>query len=93
MDLVSSLFVFTSFVLKSKIGIGDVLVIGAGPSGIDLAMRLTKVAKTVSISRNKPSNGTFDGVENQNNAIPPNVTLKDRVKRLTADGVEFTTGE
>lgn len=67
-------------------------MIGTGPSGLDLVMMLSKVAKSVSVSRKTSSaNVTKDELEKEKNALP-NVSLKNRVRRFRPDGVEFTDG-
>lgn len=70
----------------------DVLVIGSGPSGLDVVMMLSAVAKSVSISRKRSlENVTKDELDQQKNRLP-NVIFRDSVKRFTANGVEFTDG-
>lgn len=87
--LIRHLFLRNFF--KTKLDEENVLVIGAGPSGIDLVMMLTNVAKHVSLSRKHSSNATENESEKQKNALP-NVILKGRVKRFTPNGAEFTDG-
>lgn len=70
----------------------DILVIGSGPSGLDVVMMLSTVAKSVSLSQRKSLvNVTKDELEKQKNRLP-NVILRDSVKRFTANGVEFSDG-
>lgn len=71
----------------------DVLVIGAGPSGIDVVMMLSNVkAKSVSLSQRKPlANATKDELDQQKNALPKAI-FKGSIKRFTVDGVEFSDG-
>lgn len=62
----------------------DVLVIGAGPSGMDLANEMSKVAKRVTLSHHQnPGPKTI---------FRPNVDMRPDVKRLTENGVEFVDG-
>lgn len=67
-------------------------MIGTGPSGVDLVIHLANVAKTVTISRNKPKHETKEQYEKRINSLPPNTILKDNVKHFTADGAEFIDG-
>lgn len=70
----------------------DVLVIGSGPSGLDVVMMLSTVAKSVSLSQRRSLvNVTKDELEKQKNRLP-NVIFRDSVKRFTANGVEFSDG-
>lgn len=57
-----------------------VLVIGSGPSGIDLVMAISQTAKKVLFSHH-----THDG----NHRFAPNVIKKGRIKEFTATGVRF----
>lgn len=70
----------------------NVLVIGTGPSGVDLVIHLSNVANRVTISRKKPKHETKEEYEKRLNSLPPKTTLKDNVKRLTTDGAEFIDG-
>lgn len=70
----------------------NVLVIGTGPSGVDLVIHLSNVAKRVTISRNKPKHETKEQYEKRQNSLPPKTILKDNVKHFTTDGAEFIDG-
>lgn len=74
---------YTLFFLNMKDD--DVLIIGNGASGRDLAIKMSKVAKSVTHSRNtkKP---------NEANETASKIVLKDKVKRFTADAAEFIDG-
>lgn len=61
-----------------------VLVIGAGPSGMDLAYEISKLAVRVTLSHHHP--------ENPGTQFPANVDLRPDVSRLTATGAEFADG-
>lgn len=62
----------------------QVLVIGAGPSGMDLAYEISKKAERVTLSHHhRPSPRTV---------FPSNVDQKPDIKRLTVDGAEFVDG-
>lgn len=61
-----------------------VLVIGAGPSGVDLANEISKVAMRVTLSHHLK--------EPPKTKFLPNVDQKPDVTRLTSVGVEFTDG-
>lgn len=70
----------------------DVLVIGSGPSGLDVVMMLSNVAKSVSLSQRKSLvNITKDELDKQKARLPK-VISRDSVKRFTVNGVEFTDG-
>lgn len=61
-----------------------VLVIGAGPSGVDLAFEISKVAKRVTLShhlRRRPRT-----------SFPENVNHKPDIKEYVKDGVIFEDG-
>lgn len=69
-----------------------VLVIGASSSGLDLANHLSQVAKSVTLSQNKPPHQTKEAREKRKKSLPAGTILKDNVKRFTADGAEFIDG-
>lgn len=77
---------FASYVFKKvKFFIGeDVLVIGAGPSGMDLAFEISKYANRVTLShhQNPPPKTVF----------PENVDMRPDVKSLTETGASFVDG-
>lgn len=58
-----------------------VLIIGAGPSGIDLTYAIAEYAKNVIFSHH---------THNQNHTYPSNVIRKGSIQRLTKNGVIFT---
>lgn len=91
--LLLSLFsIFYDAIKKTKLTGENVLVIGTGPSGVDLVIHLSNVAKRVTISRNKPPKETREARQRRESALPPKTILKDNVRRLTADGAEFIDG-
>lgn len=61
-----------------------VLVIGAGPSGMDLANEISKVAERVTLSHHLK--------EPPKTVFKPNVDQKPDVVRLTKEGAEFVDG-
>lgn len=61
-----------------------VLVIGAGPSGVDLAYEISKVAKRVSLSHHLK--------ENPKTKFPDNLTYKPDVESITETSVRFVDG-
>lgn len=60
------------------------LVIGAGPSGIDLAYEISRVAKRVDLSHHLK--------EKPQTHFPPTVTQRPDVVEVTEDGVKFEDG-
>lgn len=70
----------------------NVLVIGAGASGIDIAIQLSRVAKRVTLSRNKHSRVNEEQHRKRHNSFPAKITSKHNVKRFTANGAEFIDG-
>ncbi len=60
-----------------------VLIIGAGPTGIDLTLSISNVAKKLLFSHHTHSQ----------QAVPENVHKKARVKRFTENGVIFEDGD
>lgn len=69
-----------------------VLVIGSSASGLDLVTHLSNVAKSVTLSQNKPPHQTKEAREKRKKSLPPGAILKDNVKRFTTDGAEFIDG-
>lgn len=67
-------------------------MIGASSSGLDLANHLSTVAKSVTLSQNKPPHQTKEAREKRKKSLPAGTILKDNVKRFTADGAEFIDG-
>lgn len=70
----------------------NVLIIGAGISGVDITVLLVNVANRITLSRKMKSNETEKDVQNQQKLLPPGVFLKGIVKRITAAGAEFIDG-
>lgn len=68
------------------------MVIGASSSGLDLVNHLSNVAKSVTLSQNKPPHQTKEAREKRKKSLPPGTILKDNVKRFTAEGAEFIDG-
>lgn len=69
------------------------LVIGSGPSGVDLVAHLAKTACRVTFSQRKVANETKEAREKRESILPPNTMLQDDVKRFTKTGVEFMDGK
>lgn len=69
-----------------------VLIIGAGPSGTDLALHLSKVAQSVTLSRKAKPNETEEMRRKHQNALPSIIQVKSVVKRFTNEGAEFLDG-
>lgn len=67
-------------------------MIGAGPSGMDLVMFLSKTAERVTFSQHKRPNETLEEREKRQSLLPPKSTLQDNVKRFTTTGAEFIDG-
>lgn len=66
----------------------NVLVIGSGPSGMDIVLQLSKMANRVTWSRkqaDKPG-------ERERKEYGNNVSLKTTVRLLTTNGAEFMDG-
>lgn len=70
----------------------NVLVIGAGPSGMDLVSHLSKTANRITFSQHKHPHETKEAREKRERLLPPKTTLQDNVKRFTATGAEFIDG-
>lgn len=71
----------------------SVLVIGAGPSGMDLVAHLSKTATRVTFSQHKRPHETKEQFEQRKQLLPSNATLQENVKRFTATGAEFLDGQ
>lgn len=67
-------------------------MIGASSSGLDLVNHLSNVAKSVTLSQNKPQHQTKEAREKRKKSLPPGTILKDNVKQFTANGAEFIDG-
>lgn len=61
----------------------DVLVIGSGPSGIDIAYAVSKVANRLTFCYRK---------HNPNHTLPANVTFKNEIREITETGAIFKDG-
>ncbi|XP_031638724.1 senecionine N-oxygenase-like [Contarinia nasturtii] len=70
----------------------SVLVIGLGPSGMDITGQLSKVATRITFSQFKRPNETKEEREHRKSLLPPKTTLQDDVKRFTTNGAEFIDG-
>lgn len=68
------------------------LIIGSGPSGVDLVAHLSKTACRVTLSQHKVANETKEAREKRESILPPNTKLQDDVKRFTKTGAEFMDG-
>lgn len=68
------------------------LVIGLGPSGMDITSQLSKVANRITFSQFKRPNETKAEREKRQSMLPPKTTLQDNVKRFTETGAEFIDG-
>lgn len=68
------------------------LIIGAGASGCDLAIHLSRTAKAVTLSRRHRPHETVERISKLQKSLPRGVTVRDAVKRFTEDGAEFADG-
>lgn len=68
------------------------LVIGNGPSGMDIVAQLSKVVCRTTFSQFKRPNETKEEREKRQSLMPPKTTLQDDVKRFTPTGAEFIDG-
>ncbi|XP_037041724.1 senecionine N-oxygenase-like isoform X2 [Bradysia coprophila] len=70
----------------------DVLIIGAGTSGCDLVIHLSRIAKTVTLSRRHKPKETEEMKSKFQNSLPEGIIVRDVVKRFTDEGAEFIDG-
>ncbi|XP_031628156.1 dimethylaniline monooxygenase [N-oxide-forming] 3-like isoform X2 [Contarinia nasturtii] len=70
----------------------NVLVIGAGPSGRDIAIHVAKRANRVTLSRHVRKDETAEDLQRLQRGYGPKITLKGEVKRLTKKAAEFEDG-
>lgn len=70
----------------------SVLIIGSGPSAMDLVAAIAKSAKRVTSSQHKQPNETPEALAKRKSIAPANVRLQENVKRLTETGAEFIDG-
>ncbi len=70
----------------------SVLVVGGGPSGIDLVLHLSRTASRITFSQHKRSGESKESFEQRQGLLPENVTLQENVKRLVTNGAEFIDG-
>lgn len=70
----------------------SVLVIGAGPSGMDIVSQLSEVATRITFSQFKRPNETKEEREKRQSLMPPKTILQDDVKHFTSTGAEFIDG-
>lgn len=70
----------------------NVLVIGAGASGMDLVAHLSKTANHITFSQHKRINETKEARDKRQSLLPPNALLQDNVKTFTSTGAEFIDG-
>lgn len=70
----------------------SVLVIGGGPSGMDLVAAISKTAKRVTFSQHKRPNESPETLQRRKSMAPQNVTLQENVNRFTDTGAEFVDG-
>lgn len=68
------------------------LVIGGGPSGVDLICHLSKTATRVIFSQHKRPGETRESFEQRQRLLPENVTLQENVKEFFSNGAEFIDG-
>lgn len=68
------------------------LVIGGGPSGMDIVTQLSKIANCITLSQHKRPNETKEERERRENRLPPGTVLQDNVKHFTPTGAEFIDG-
>lgn len=87
------LFIFTNRFIKTEPNSGkSVLVIGGGPSGIDLVSLLSNTASRITFSQHKRPDESKQSFEGRQKLLPKNVTLQENVKRFTSNGAEFIDG-
>lgn len=77
-----------NFVKKGE----NVLIIGAGSSGLDLVIQLSKIAKQVTLSQKKPAHETKVERDKRENSLPPKTILRDNIKKFTPGGAVFVDG-
>lgn len=70
----------------------SVLVVGSGPSAMDLVAAISTSAKRVTSSQHKKPNETPEEFAKRKAMAPSNVTLQANVKRFTETGAEFLDG-
>lgn len=68
------------------------LVIGGGPSGIDLVNILSETSERISFSQKKRANDPDKIPEKSQSVLASNCVLRDVVKRFTLTGAEFVDG-
>lgn len=87
---ISNFLISFRFVKLKK---GDsVLIIGGGPSGIDLVQHLTKIASRITWSQHKIINETKEERYKRQSILPKNVVLQDDVVTFTPTGAQFIDG-
>lgn len=69
-----------------------VLIIGAGISGIELAVLLLDIAKEITLSIKIKPNGTDRFQEALRKTLPGKINRRNNVIRIAADGAEFIDG-
>ncbi|XP_037049486.1 senecionine N-oxygenase-like isoform X1 [Bradysia coprophila] len=69
-----------------------VLVIGGGPSGIDLVLHLSKTASRITFSQHKINGESKESFAQRQQLLPDNVTLQENVRRFYPNGAEFIDG-
>lgn len=73
--------------------LGDrILIIGGGPSGIDIVAHCSKTADRITWSQHKIPNESMENLERRRILLPPKVTLQENVKRFTLTGAKFLDG-
>lgn len=68
------------------------LVIGAGPSGKDITIQVSKYAKRVTLSRHERAGQSEEYLQQQREGFGPKVTLKGDVISLTKNSATFADG-
>lgn len=68
------------------------LVVGSGFSGTDLVNLLSNETKSVTLSKRNWLNETKEAQAKYESSLPKKTSVKDIVKRLTAEGAEFIDG-
>lgn len=86
--LIASIGYFNRSIEKGE----QILLIGGGPSGLDLAAQLSQTAERITFSQHKIPNETKEAHANREKLMPPRTILQDNVKRFTPNGAEFLDG-
>lgn len=70
----------------------DVLVVGGGPSGMDLVKQLASTANRATLSMRRSPRMSKRSYERRKNGLPATIQFKEEIKRFTQSGAEFSDG-